>query len=288
MALFSDRYGYTTPREVLRREVLDTECTNALCTCYDYLSDWLNNFDREGYHNGVLSYVKMEEHIWCFFLNNRKDDFWEYNSYKIVATSYLSDYNYPWYKKFNLIEFTLNYLKSRNPENKTFQYLVQAFIKLLNQTFVRLDLAYRIVDYQVVEISNDEEIISIENAMITSDNIRTHLSRALQHLSNRPTADYRNSIKESISAVEVLCRSITNENTLGKALNKLISSGIVFPKMLKEAFDKLYAYTNNETTGIRHALIEDSENPGFDEAKFMLITCSAFINYIGSKHNTKS
>ena len=53
--------------------------------------------------------------------------------------------------------------------------------------------------------------------------------------------------------------------------------------MLQVAFEKLYAYTNNKTTGIRHALMEDTESPGFDEAKFMLVACSAFVNYLRGK-----
>jgi hypothetical protein len=50
---------------------------------------------------------------------------------------------------------------------------------------------------------------------------------------------------------------------------------------LKEAFDKLYAYTNSED-GIRHAKMTNN-NVSFGEAKFMLVACSAFINYITFK-----
>lgn len=46
-----------------------------------------------------------------------------------------------------------------------------------------------------------------------------HLQEALEKLSPSKS-DYRNSIKESISAVECLCREITGESTLDKALKK--------------------------------------------------------------------
>lgn len=39
MALFSERYGYTKPVEVLIREKITEEVENALCTCYDVLED---------------------------------------------------------------------------------------------------------------------------------------------------------------------------------------------------------------------------------------------------------
>ena len=63
------------------------------------------------------------------------------------------------------------------------------------------------------------------------------------------------------------------------------SNGIKIPKMLKDAFDKLYAYTNQKDTGIRHALMDNDGTyvPTSDEAMFMLVSCSAFINYLGKK-----
>lgn len=64
---------------------------------------------------------------------------------------------------------------------------------------------------------------------------------------------------------------------------KLESSGVKIHQQIKNAFEKLYHFTNDKQTGIRHALIEEAYNPDFDEAKFMLVTCSAFINYLKSK-----
>ncbi|WGS63939.1 hypothetical protein [Marinitoga aeolica] len=46
---------------------------------------------------------------------------------------------------------------------------------------------------------------------------------------------------------------------------------------------KLYGYTSDEK-GIRHALLEgESTNISFDEAKFMLVSCSAYVNYLIEK-----
>ena len=79
----------------------------------------------------------------------------------------------------------------------------------------------------------------------------------------------------------------TGENTLGKALNRMEANGIVFPQLLKVAFDKLYAYTNQPDTGIRHALMdnEGAYTPASEEALFMLVSCSAFLNYLCKKIN---
>jgi hypothetical protein len=50
---------------------------------------------------------------------------------------------------------------------------------------------------------------------------------------------------------------------------------------LNIAFDKLYGFTSSDN-GIRHKLLEESKLT-FVDARFMLIACSAFINYLVSK-----
>ena len=142
------------------------------------------------------------------------------------------------------------------------------------------------------KISNQIEIDEINDAVTTGISIfrskykgvNIHLQDALSKLSDKKTPDYRNSIKESISAVEAICRQLTNENTLGDALKKFESNGITMNSQFKAGIEKLYAYTNGKESGIRHALIEDTQIPGFHEAKFMLVICSSFINFIISKY----
>jgi hypothetical protein len=43
----------------------------------------------------------------------------------------------------------------------------------------------------------------------------------------------------------------------------------------------LYGYTS-DSSGIRHAL-QDEPNLDFVDAKFMLVACSAFVNYLTDK-----
>jgi hypothetical protein len=42
---------------------------------------------------------------------------------------------------------------------------------------------------------------------------------------------------------------------------------------------ELQASAPGDQAGIRHALLE-KEQVGFDDAKFMLVVCSAFVNYV--------
>lgn len=281
---FSDRYGYTTPSSVLRREELDEEDINGLCTCYDVLEEQLHQFDVYSQRTYTNSYADLEECIWCLFLKKRKKDFSSYRGgHRIVATEFIDDPSNEWYEVFNLIDFTLYCLRRTNPQNAAYQKIVDSFSNLLNRTFIRQDLSYRVVNNQIVEITDEQEVATIEQALTTSTNVKQHLTEAMRHLSSRPIPDYRNSIKESISAVEAICRDVTGESSLGDALKSLVKNGVEIPEMLKRSFVLLYAYTNDKTTGIRHALIDSTEQPGFDEAKFMLVTCSAFVNYLEGK-----
>ena len=81
-----------------------------------------------------------------------------------------------------------------------------------------------------------------------------------------------------------MCSLIVDDKsaTLGDALSIIQRrSKIELHKSLRNAFDKLYSYTS-DAEGIRHALLDES-NLSFEDAKFMLVSCSAFINYLKVK-----
>ena len=50
---------------------------------------------------------------------------------------------------------------------------------------------------------------------------------------------------------------------------------------MEKSFLSLYGYTSDED-GIRHAMT-DEPNVTADDAKFMLISCSSFVNFLISK-----
>ncbi len=273
---FSERYGYVKPSNVLIREKITPEIQNAICSCF---YDLYESGDNRSYS---LQY-KIEERLWVYFLNEDKGDFKDSRgAYRFVSSPYLKDEKKPWYKKLDLLEATIKHLS----EIREARILIKSFIDHLNSEFERLHFAYRIVEGKIVEITSEGEIAEIEKAIEdSSDNIRRHLTNALELLAIRPEGDYRNSIKESISAVEAYCREKTGERTLGKALNHLESTSIVIPSVLKKSFESLYGYTNSEDTGIRHALMDETGKyiPSEAEALFMLVSCSAFINYLRKK-----
>jgi len=83
--------------------------------------------------------------------------------------------------------------------------------------------------------------------------------------------------------VEAICEIITGikgkEASLGKMLKKIEENGVMIHSGLKSAFIILYGYTS-DANGIRHAGDIGGASSTFEEAKFILVSCSAFINYL--------
>lgn len=280
MALFSERYGYMKPSQVIIRGGITEDIENAVCSAFDYLKEWMNDIDSHMEYDH--SYNEMGVFLWTQFLNKRKEEYWYRN--RNIPVEVIKDRDMPWYRKLDIIELSFKWLLTSNDRGA--RTITERFAKYLNHEFDRLNYAYRIVDKEIVEISSDQEIAAIETAIDNSeDNVRLHLKSALGLLAEKPVGDYRNSIKESVSAVEAVCREMTGKNTLGDALNELANTGVEIPRILKLGFDKLYGYTCNPETGIRHALMVDDETyvPSSAEAIFMMVSCSAFINYLNAK-----
>lgn len=277
MLVFSERNGYIKPQTCLIKEDMPKEIINSILSLFDQIREDL----VLSHKSPVLDKIGLD--VWCYLYNRRRD---EYEDFTIISND-LRDENILWYKKIDLLEFIID--KMYSPNYAIFN-LGDSFVRKLNSEFERLRYGYRIVGKLVVPITSDEEIKSIEQAIDeSSDNIKTHLNSALKLFADRENPDYSNSIKESISAVEAFLRDLTSENTYGKALNSLENMGVLIQTELKKAMNMLYAYTNQPETGIRHALIEEAKEeakeyrPSYEEAYFMLITCSAFVNYLRGK-----
>ena len=175
-----------------------------------------------------------------------------------------------------------NYCEYYDPFYK--KYLQKSVFETANFCFEREYIGYRFIDGLIVPISDEYEIGAINMALnCKEDVIREHILKASRLLSDRNCPDYENSIKESISAVEALCEVLTGvtgkEATLSRMLKKLEESGIVIHSGLKSAFNILYGYAS-DANGIRHAGDIGGPSSTFEEAKFMLISCCAFINYL--------
>ena len=116
---------------------------------------------------------------------------------------------------------------------------------MLNDVFEIDNVGYRIIGKQISPITNETEIQSIESALALSgpfSGARIHIQTALEKYSDKTDPDYRNCVKESISAVESMCQILADnpKATLGAALKVLNNSGIDIHSALAAGFEKIY------------------------------------------------
>jgi len=64
-------------------------------------------------------------------------------------------------------------------------------------------------------------------------------------------------------------------------VKKLKDKGVEIHPAFEGALEKMYGYTS-DAQGIRHALLDESTLDSAD-ALFMLVSCSAFVNYLKGK-----
>lgn len=222
---------------------------------------------------------KFTKNVWKDLAKAPLDEF--SNSWSdwqsIIKTIFLKS---PWNEVYDFIQYIVDYWSD--------SWLLETrFIPLFNSTLETELSGYRIVGKVLIPITSEQEKNEIEEALRDTSSlkpIRLQLEQSLRKLSDRENPDHRGSIKESISAVETLCRIVTDQPKLelGKALKQIESQGAIdLHPALKDAFIKLYGWTSDEN-GIRHALM-DEPNIEFEDAKFMLVSCSAFINYVLAK-----
>lgn len=278
---FSQRQGITPATKAIQLESIDIELKNSLWSLI--IEFYWSRFNGTKFSMMERSdYIEVSNmnifflRLWMFYFKKPIDEV-PVLFYDAVENIRHYFFEAKWYEVYDFIEFCSN-----NPIDKT----SEKFAETCNKCLEYENSGYKFVNNNIVEISSLEEVSEIETAIETSTpfyGVDKHLTAALELMSDRKSPDFRNSIKESISAVESLCKKVTGRDctTLGEAL-KVMEKDKYIHKALKNAFSSLYGYTN-DAEGIRHAIMVESSLSKAD-ARYMLISCSAFINYVISKH----
>ena len=268
MSTFSQRYRYKSP--VLQLETAsDTLKRRIFAAFYKQGFDPREPPDWISYTTGIED-MMIEMGVTYEFPNNKlikKRNAEALKNYVLDAQE--------WYVIFDFIE--RYFMKS---DKATVERMRKVFNRILEEEVS----GYRIMDKLVVPIVSEHELKTLEEVInVPYDSARTHIRKAVESFSNRKTPDYENTIKDSISAVEAMCCIITEnpKATLGEALKKLEGKGIKLHKALQSAMSSMYGYTSDES-GIRHGSI-DFTGANSEDARYMLISCSAFVNYLIEK-----
>ena len=264
MTTFSELYGYKPDRSRLHQfEEMD-----------DLLKDAIWNFMRKRYFAYELErygsdvYTVILRGVWTEVIRRRLDDLWSPDHLAVdQILSWFSDAS--WNEVYDILQYLLK------------EYLSKSEINDANAMLRREGSAYRFIGGVIAPITNDYELAEIEDALQHTrpfDAASQHIKQAVNHLADRGNPDARNTIKEAISAVESAIKVASgNPNAdIEKGLKKL---GL--HSQLEQAWKNMYNWTSDEG-GVRHGKEEISQ-VGLPEARYMVVACSAFVNYLVSK-----
>lgn len=272
MPSFSQREGLKPVQNPLQIKAIDKPLRNRLWNAlHDYvMRHALDTNQAGGYSLDARGAQNFARRVWCDFFKLRADEAPDPFNCEVPIKELFGTGE--WNEVYDLVEFSLKKLPPKD---------AQPLTKRWNTLLEEENAGYRIVDREVVSITSPEEIGEIENALSCDvAAVQEHIHAALVFLGDRENPNYRNSIKESISAVESVCRLIGGGKTLADAL-KGIRDKIKLHPALEKGFGALYGYTSDKG-GIRHALLEESSVDSTD-ARFMLVACSAFVNFVVAK-----
>ncbi len=265
--LFSQRKGYTSISDIIQTDGMSDELRNTLWNILDLFIWQSPNFEKSYNPKNLDNYSTF---LWLSYFKKPVDSRPD-SSYRVLQVIREYFFTAEWYQVYNFIEVSLKYFED------------DTLYTVMNSGLERELSGFRFIDNILTNITDEQEIRMVDEALKDNDfpGVKKHLKRALELLSDRKSPDYRNSIKESISAVESLCQIVTGKPkaTLGDALNVIGRKGKIHPALI-EAFTRLYGYTSNEE-GIRHAM-SDEPDLGPSDAKFFLMSCTSFINYLKS------
>ena len=290
MPTFSQRMGLKPVRSVIQVDSLDEETRNAL---WNVLAPFLEMIKYN-------DHITVGRDVWVGLYHNAIDT--------VPPTRHPSEYGtvpdgvlfyrffrsviieWNWNECLDFIEFIVaKERRARWNDQCDNQILSRSEATAptaedFNAVFKKFLVGYRFVGEQLTLITDPTEIDALETAIEQSEpSVRELLGKALGFLSDRTNPDYAKSVDCSISAVESQCKILLGERQtqLSQALGKLKGKGVELHPTLKEAFSKLFAFTS-DADGIRHGGINPSDVDQ-DLAKFMLIVCSAFVNYLTAK-----
>jgi len=263
---FSERIGITPVETTLQVQGMNDALRNSLWNVLDIFI-WSRDYFLYRQH-GSGDIEALSRGLWFHYFKKPMDSRPDrpFEILKDIRSYYFES---DWYEVYDFLEYVL--ISERN--NK--------LIERINHILERELSGYRFIESAFVPVTDEVEVDAVQKALTEGpfSGVHAHLKKAMEHLSRRENPDYRNSIKESISAVESMAREVTGnpKATLGDALSMLEKNNHLHPA-LKKGFSAIYGYTSDEG-GIRHAML-DEPTITVTDAKFFLVSCSTFINYL--------
>lgn len=268
---FSQRHGYEAPRAA-QVETMDNRLRNALWNCVYGVMKWNppHSSRRYMYSFSSSSEAAFYKKIFNEVLGARLDTM-PHQEHDIVRSLGQWFQEAPWYRVYDLVQFIVDN-----------GYKSEKFIDKCNAALEREVSGWRILEGKLVPIVSPSELQEVEAALQREGPVTTHLRAAVCAVSDRNNPNPRKVAAESISAVESAVREILGDAnvTLGDGLKRL---KLGLHPALEKGFGNLYGWAGDAKTGVRHGLSGEPFDVEAAEARYMLVTCSAFVNYLRSK-----
>jgi hypothetical protein len=129
---------------------------------------------------------------------------------------------YQWFEVYHFVEWLLprvNRFRGTS-DRRTDPIPAQA----LNNYLEREMSGYRVVKQQLVPVTSPTEVAEIQKAATPKqgyDSVAAHINSALWLMSKKPDPDYRNSVKESVTAVEAAVNLLTGAGGIDEVVRVL-------------------------------------------------------------------
>lgn len=279
MANFSERNGYKTLSQIVQFESLDADTRRRIWNIVQPLQNQLMQGSYE-----TPSHKIVESKLFTDYFEEHLDD--KVNIAAFVWNgSRVAILEGEWNRVFDYLEILIAGISSSGGVHGGITD--KAVTSELNRVFVLTLADYRVIEGHIVRISAVAEVEAVTAAATTEtvlEAARHHIERATAALSNRTNPDYVSVIRDSINAAESFARHLTGKHTLGAAIDELKRTRSGLHPALIAGWKSLYGWSSDDA-GIRHggSLVAA---PSFALARWMLVSCSAFLTYLALESDT--
>lgn len=250
-----------------------------------YIRGVLANFirDARSYRSNQEPLDAHETHdAWCALIRDEADP-WDYdtNSSWIGLTDHIKACEWPQF--YDLVELVGRLLMKKDDDTPFDDPgYFSAYRTQVNALLLEDNIGWSLNSEALLvrQVPNQlaKRAAAVEHSLVDRyATARVHYSKAVQYLVQHPV-DIANSIKEMISAIESVARTLDPKaKTLGQAI-KTMRKDARHPPHLLSAMENIYSYSN-ETPLVRHGHSKIGE-PTLDEAELVVFTGISFIRYL--------
>lgn len=271
---FSERIGVREPLRLLQVGNMNPSLRNAIWNAIAPFLPEVQSYSPS--HDQYLSVYYR--HIWTGFLKLKIDDTpdtcWSCRSQLLIRFD-----KWDWMDVYDFLEFmVVNFL----PDGAEVS---------INEVLASERSGYRFIEKTLAPIIDETEIAAISRVVECPDifsGARTHMTTAVGLFSMKVDPDYRNAIKEAVSAVESAAKVIAGSEsaTLSTAI-KLIDGSLGLHPAFRDAVLKFYGWTSDEK-GVRHSLLDEESTIDEADAHFAIVNCAGIVNFLIAKHVQRS